>query len=74
MPAAPKEQYLTIECGWCGKTHSATIGHYDIVRASCGRYFWALQPNRGGPLKLFPNPRLNALIDQRPPAPSHDQA
>jgi hypothetical protein len=64
MPAAPVEQYLTIECPWCGKKHGCNLTHYQVMRGSCGRYFWALQPKRNGPLQLFPHIARNALLDQ----------
>lgn len=56
-------QTLTIACV-CGKTHRFDLGHYGLGRGSCGRSFWALQPERRGPLKLFPWPGPNLTAQQ----------
>lgn len=48
-------EWLTVKCK-CGKTHSGEFTHYQIVRAKCGRSYWALQPKRNGPMKLFLHP------------------
>ena len=51
---------LSIECP-CGARHSGQFSRYQVVTAKCGRSFWALQPDRGGPLKLYawPGPNLS---------------
>lgn len=49
------EQYVPFACE-CGHKGGAYMNHYDLVRCSCGKFFWALQPKRGGPLKSFPWP------------------
>ena len=43
----------------CGKVHRFDIAHYDRVIVGCGRRYWALQPRRNGPLKMFPWPGPN---------------
>jgi len=52
--------YVSVKCE-CGKTHGNYLGHYDRLRASCGRIFWVLQPLRNGPfvLKLWPGLNLS---------------
>lgn|GEM_PF-4097585 len=55
---APAEQFFTLPCDCRGK-RGVKLGHYDIVRCpDCRCEFWALQPRRDGPLKLFPWPGL----------------
>lgn len=55
-PQKDSGEYLTtVQCR-CGKKHGAYLKHYQLLRASCGVFFWALQPKRGGPLVLFPHP------------------
>jgi hypothetical protein len=56
-------QMLSIACA-CGKTHRFELGHYGLGRGPCGRNFWALQPRRGGALKLFPWPGPNLTRQQ----------
>jgi len=53
-----KKPWVSIRCV-CGKTHGNYLDHYDRLRASCGRMYWVLQPQRGGPLQLFPWPGMN---------------
>ena len=48
-------QTFVRNCG-CGSTGQVVLGHYEIGRCPCGRFFWALQPKRNGPLALFPWP------------------
>jgi len=50
-----KEERLSMRCR-CGNAFSAMMQHYDLVTCKCSRIFWALQPHRDGPLKLFPWP------------------
>lgn len=61
QPEAPKEkEYVALPAPCeCGKPHGARLDHYQLLRASCGRIFWALQKRRNGPLKLFPWPGHN---------------
>lgn len=42
----------------CGSKGGAYLVHYGLMRCSCGRMHWALQPDRLGPLILFPWPGL----------------
>lgn len=51
----PTENYVALKCE-CGKRTGGYLAHYDIVRCACGNYFWALRPQRGGPLVAFPWP------------------
>jgi hypothetical protein len=53
------EQYVSIKCE-CGMSCGAYLSHYDVLKHDrCGRYYWALQPARSGPLVLFAWPRYN---------------
>jgi hypothetical protein len=57
MSAIP-EQHVFVDCE-CGKRHAAVVLHYSIMRTSCQRHYWALQPKRGGPLVFYPWPGQN---------------
>jgi hypothetical protein len=57
-PTKAKKPWVSIRCE-CGETHGNYLGHYDRLRASCGRFFWVLQPNCDGPFQLFPWPGQN---------------
>lgn len=46
----------------CGSKGGQYLGHYDLMRCNCGRMHWALQPQRGGPLLLYPWPGLPIKI------------
>jgi hypothetical protein len=56
--------YISHTCGFCGQRGGQYLRHYDIVRCSCGKVFWVLQPKRNGPLKLFIHPVLNGIPPQ----------
>jgi hypothetical protein len=49
-------QWLTLVCGFCEFRGGQYLEHYGKVKCRCGRVYWALQPKRPGPLKLFPHP------------------
>ena len=51
------EAYVPSNCE-CGSKGGAYLVHYGLMRCSCGRMHWALQPDRLGPLILFPWPGL----------------
>ena len=51
-------QWVPIHCP-CESKGGQYLKHYDVVRCSCGKFFWALQPKRNGPLKAFPWPGRN---------------
>lgn len=53
--------YVRLECGFCGATGGQYMQHYGLLRCTCGRFFWALQPLRGGPLVLRPWPGRTRL-------------
>jgi hypothetical protein len=55
MKAERAQQWMNVDCP-CGSTGGAYVVHYGIVRCSCGLWYWALQPHRGGPLVCFPWP------------------
>lgn len=55
-PAVP-QQFVRLQCD-CETKGGQYLNHYDLVRCSCGRMFWALQPQRGGRLVAFPWPGL----------------
>ncbi len=56
IPIQPAQrQRLSIRCE-CGSHCGQTLAHYEIVKCNCGNCYWALQPRRNGPLKLFPWP------------------
>lgn len=57
---APLNRYCSVKCP-CGETHGQYLGHYDRMKASCGRVYWVLQPKRNGPYKLRPWPGLPGL-------------
>jgi hypothetical protein len=40
----------------CGSKGGQYLVHYGIMRCECGRFHWALQPKRGGPLVMFAYP------------------
>lgn len=54
-PAAKTECWVNVDCP-CGKGGGEYLAHYALVRCSCGKMFWALQPKRDGPLLAFPHP------------------
>jgi len=65
VPLLPGSGWVSHTCGYCGSKGGAYLVHYDLMRCTCGKMFWALQPHRGGPLVLFewpgfPDPRLKA--------------
>jgi hypothetical protein len=53
-PSTNGTQWTSIKCKECGKTCGQYLQHYDRVRCTCGQYYWALQPKRNGPYKLYP--------------------
>lgn len=48
--------WLAHECGFCGAKGGQYLRHYEVMRCSCGHFFWALQPKWNGPLVLFVHP------------------
>lgn len=42
----------------CGSRWAQVVLHYDVVKCSCGVYWWALRPKRNGPLVAhrYPEP------------------
>jgi hypothetical protein len=52
----PGTIYLSQVCPVCEKKGGAYLAHYGVMRCACGHFSWALQPQRGGPLVLFPHP------------------
>ena len=48
--------WLTPVCARCGSKGGQYFRHYGIMRTCCGEFVWALQPKRGGALKLFAHP------------------
>lgn len=58
MRATATTQPVRFKCA-CGHSSTEVAGHYDIVRCKCGKFQWALQPRRGGPLRFFPWPGPN---------------
>lgn len=53
---APRLQFVRTPCE-CGATGGwRNVEHYDVVRCSCGKYYWILQPKRNGAFvaKLYP--------------------
>ena len=63
MSAAPTTFLMTAVCE-CGAVHRFSGKHYDVARAQCGRFFWALQPKRNGAMKMFPWPGPNLTREQ----------
>lgn len=55
MKASDKEQWVNSVCD-CGSKGGAYLKHYQLLRCSCGRMFWALRPKRNGPLVSYPWP------------------
>lgn len=49
----------------CGKEWQQKVVHYDIIRCACGRFVWALQPKRNGPLKGYQWPGDPAMLRNR---------
>ena len=47
---------LSTLCRVCGVRVFGSLKHYDIVACECGARYWALQPRRGGELKLVRHP------------------
>jgi hypothetical protein len=61
-------QWVPLNCD-CGSKGGQYLGHWQICRCSCGRYFWALQPLKRGPLvaKFWPGDfRTGALNNGMP--------
>ena len=54
-PAAARQRFA-FNCETCGVRNLAVLGHYDKTHCVCGKVYWALQPKRGGPLKLAVHP------------------
>lgn len=48
-------QWLSNHCV-CGAKGGNYLEHCELMRCKCGRFYWALQPTKGGPLKLYPHP------------------
>ena len=40
----------------CGAGGGQYLGHWELLLCRCQKMYWALQPERGGPLVLFPWP------------------
>lgn len=57
----------------CGAVHRFSCAHYTIALQPCGRKFWALQPKRGGELKLFPWPGLPLTRRELAEKEAHDE-
>jgi len=60
------EQWLSHECGFCGSKGGAYLMHYGLMRCSCGKFYWALQPKRNGPMVLFLHPGFEPIYDAHP--------
>lgn len=45
-----KTQFVRVPCDCKG---GAYVEHYDLVRCKCGITWWALRPQRTGPLVAF---------------------
>ncbi len=53
MSSPTHKAHLSTTCE-CGARIITEVGHYDIARCpKCDCRWWALQPKRNGPLKLF---------------------
>jgi hypothetical protein len=46
------KQWVRLDCD-CGAKSGQYLGHYDLCRCVCGKWFWALQEKRGGPLVAY---------------------
>lgn len=46
----PAPQYVTLTCDVCFLKGGGYLGHYDLIRCSCGKIYWALRPAEGGQL------------------------
>lgn len=53
--AEEKEQWVASICD-CGFKGGAYLKHYGIMRCECGKFWWALRPERAGPLLAYPWP------------------
>lgn len=51
--AVVPQVHLNCDCGNAGMVR---ILHWQKVRCVCNKVWWALQPKKNGPLKLFPWP------------------
>ncbi len=54
-------QWLSITCPKCGKKGGQNLTHYEVLRCHCGKFYWALQPQRNGPLVLYPHPGFHPI-------------
>lgn len=63
LPRPTDRCALFVSCP-CGAVHCFTVEHYGVGRAKCGRSYWALQPKRGEPMKLFPWPGPNLTAQE----------
>ena len=54
-------EYVRHVCGFCEAQAGAYVRHYEVLRCVCGRFFWALQPKRSGPLVLVAHPGFHRL-------------
>lgn len=52
--AVDHQQYFKVNCR-CGEVGGVYLRHWERVRCSCGRVYWALRP-KAGTMKLFPWP------------------
>jgi hypothetical protein len=48
-PQSDQAQWVPLECA-CGQAKGQYLKHYELCRCVCGRFYWALQPHRDGPL------------------------
>lgn len=53
--AVDEMEHVNVPCA-CGSKGGANLRRYDLVRCKCGKMYWALRPDRGGPLVAFPWP------------------
>lgn len=58
LKTAEVKQWVPGICD-CGPRVGQYLAHYDVMRCSCGKFFWSLQPKRDGPLVMFPWPGLS---------------
>jgi hypothetical protein len=61
---ASGEQYVSLVCDRCQKKVGATVGHYGLLVCVCGKTYWALRPQRNGPLVAYPHPGFVATLER----------
>jgi hypothetical protein len=63
LAQAAAGQWIDNPCP-CGAGGGQYLEHYGILKCSCDRLYWALRPDRHGPLVAFPYPVQSRIFSR----------